>query len=233
MPDIGRQGCSFPCQLCMTTSMKAVLGSPIRCLVAGMVEQISRSAGLAGSRTLKLFRKGGRAFSAVPGRQNLEIAYLGIGSNIDRGGNIKRCLQMLKQRFSVKRVSSVYLTRPVGYRKQARFYNLAAMVETTLKPAELLGELQRIEKALGRKDKQRWGPRPIDLDILLYGHKVINSRKLSIPHPRMHQRAFALYPLAEIAPAARHPVLRKTIAELAGDVAKRKNEVIRKVSLTF
>jgi 2-amino-4-hydroxy-6-hydroxymethyldihydropteridine diphosphokinase len=116
--------------------------------------------------------------------------------------------------IAVRRVSTVIETAPVGGPPQGKFLNGVVEIETTLGPRELLRELQGIEDALGRVRAERWGPRTIDLDILLYGDEVVTEADLMVPHPLMHERAFVLLPLAEIAPRARHPVLRKSIAEL-------------------
>jgi 2-amino-4-hydroxy-6-hydroxymethyldihydropteridine diphosphokinase len=100
----------------------------------------------------------------------------------------------------VEAVSSVYETEPVGYRKQPDFLNLAVRIDTALSPEHLLSELQRIEKDLGRKRTRRFGPRTIDIDILLFENQERNDDRLSIPHPRMRQRAFVLIPLRDVMP---------------------------------
>jgi len=134
-------------------------------------------------------------------------AYLGLGSNLgDRHGNLRKALEMLDARegIDVAEASSFIETDPVGGPEgQPKFVNAAVAVDTTLSPRELLGACQEVERALGRErgpDEVRWGPRTIDIDILLYGDKVIREPDLRIPHPRMHEREFVLVPLAQIAP---------------------------------
>jgi 2-amino-4-hydroxy-6-hydroxymethyldihydropteridine diphosphokinase len=116
----------------------------------------------------------------------------------------------------VKAVSSFHTTAPVGYLDQPRFVNAAALLETTLSPLDLLHGLLAIEQAMGRdrKSSPPKGPRIIDLDLLLYGDLTLTTPELTLPHPAMHQRAFVLAPLAEIAPTMRHPTLHTTIADL-------------------
>lgn len=134
-------------------------------------------------------------------------AYLGLGSNLgDRDGNLRGALEMLGARegITVAEASSFIETDPVGGPEgQPKFVNAAAAVDTTLSPRELLGACQEVERALGRErgpDEVRWGPRTIDIDILLYGEQVVDEPDLQIPHPRMHEREFVLVPLAQIAP---------------------------------
>jgi len=134
-------------------------------------------------------------------------AYLGLGSNLgDRDGNLRRALAMLgvHEGITVAEASSFIETDPVGGPEgQSKFVNAAVAVDTTLSPRELLGACQDIERALGRErgpDDVRWGPRTIDIDILLYGKQVVDEPDLRIPHPRMHEREFVLVPLAQIAP---------------------------------
>jgi pantoate--beta-alanine ligase len=142
---------------------------------------------------------------------------LGLGSNLgDRVGQLLAAFDALRQHpaIAVQRVSSLVETSAVGGPAgQGKYFNAAAVVETELPPADLLRELLAIEKQLGRERGECWGPRTIDLDLLLYGDLIIESPQLVLPHPRFHQRRFVLAPAAEIAPDWRHPALHKTIAE--------------------
>lgn len=143
--------------------------------------------------------------------------YISFGSNIgDREYQINEALRKLEQiqDTKLKAVSSLYETAPVGGVVQDDFLNGAAIVETNLTPISFLNEIQRIELELGRERKIHWGPRTIDLDVLLMDEVVIEHERLKVPHPFMHERSFVLIPLAEIAPEAVHPVLNKKIKEL-------------------
>ena len=148
-------------------------------------------------------------------------AAIALGSNLpSRFGspadNLHEAVHRLSALGSVKAVSSFHTTAPVGYLDQPQFINAAALLETTLSPLELLYGLLAIEHAMGRDraSAPAKGPRVIDLDLLLYGDITLTTPELTLPHPAMHQRAFVLAPLAEIAPELRHPTLHSTIAEL-------------------
>lgn len=128
--------------------------------------------------------------------------FLSLGSNLgDREGNLRAALRLLeKQGVHVVRRSSWYETDPVGYTDQPSFLNVVVEVRTSLDPHELLRCAQRVEAALGRVRTVRWGPRTVDVDVLLYGGRVVNTPDLVLPHPRMRERAFVLVPLFEVAP---------------------------------
>jgi 2-amino-4-hydroxy-6-hydroxymethyldihydropteridine diphosphokinase len=152
---------------------------------------------------------------------NTVVVYLGLGSNMgDRKENLDRAIDYLSQRVRVVEVSSVYDTEPVGNPEQPRFLNMVCQVKTMLKPKELLALVKGIERKMGRMPGNPNSPRPIDIDILLYGDEVVKMPELVIPHPRLTQRAFALVPLAEIAPTLVHPVTGKNIKQLLGELKK-------------
>ena len=130
-------------------------------------------------------------------------AYVGLGANLgDREGTIRAAVAALP---GVVAVSSLRDTAPVGVVDQPRFLNGVAALETDLSARELLETLLDVERALGRERAERWGPRAIDLDLLLYGEETIDEPGLTVPHPRLHERRFALEPLAELAPNALIP----------------------------
>jgi len=115
-------------------------------------------------------------------------------------------------------LSSFRLTKPVGGpENQPDFLNGAGLVDTTLSPEQLLDEIMKIESAMGRKRTEHWGPRTIDIDILLFGDLVIQTERLTIPHPRMHERSFVLDPAAEIVPEMIHPILGKSVFEMRNE----------------
>jgi 2-amino-4-hydroxy-6-hydroxymethyldihydropteridine diphosphokinase len=149
--------------------------------------------------------------------------YLSLGSNIGaRAGNIARALAELPEHgVRVVGRSSLYETEPVEFLAQGWFLNCVVEVETDLAPVELMRALLDIERAMGRERVAPKGPRIIDVDILLYGSRVVREADLEIPHPRMAERRFVLVPFAEIAPGGVHPVLKKTVAELLAETADR------------
>jgi len=146
----------------------------------------------------------------------MSTVYIGIGSNLgDRHKNCLRAIELLRQNgLLVTKQSSMHETEPWGVTEQPEFVNMAVEAETELAPIKLLEMLKKIEKDMGRQDTIRWGPRIIDLDILLYDNIILRTDSLTIPHPLMHEREFVLEPLSEIAGDLIQPVLKKSIADL-------------------
>ena len=141
--------------------------------------------------------------------------YLSLGSNLgDRETHLREAIQRLQSVGPVQSISSLYETQPVEFTDQPWFLNCAVALETSSTPTQLMQQLLEIERDMGRQRLQKKGPRTIDLDILLFGDVVVNTAELTIPHPAMQYRRFVLKPLAEIAPDAKHPVLKKSIQQL-------------------
>lgn len=142
--------------------------------------------------------------------------FLSLGSNLgDREGNLRAALRGLGPEVRIQSISSLYETAPAGVKEQPDFLNLVVMGETALRPHQLLAHLKAIEQRVGRTATYRWGPRIVDVDIILYGDLVLETPILTIPHREMARRAFVLIPLAEIAPDYIHPRMGLAIADLA------------------
>jgi 2-amino-4-hydroxy-6-hydroxymethyldihydropteridine diphosphokinase len=153
------------------------------------------------------------------------IAYLSLGSNVgDREGYLNAAIQKLNEYPDVHVVkkSSIYETDPVGYTDQDLFLNMVTKINTNLSPFDLLSFLQCIEREFKRKREIRWGPRTLDLDILLYNHENIETEQLTVPHPRMFERAFVLIPLFEIEPNLQLPHQNQLLEDLVGELRDKK-----------
>ncbi len=149
----------------------------------------------------------------------LHTVYLGLGSNLgDREANLRAAVAALAPDVRVSAVSAVYETAPLHVVDQPDFLNVACMGLTALAPLALLRRLKAIERELGRIPGPRYGPRAIDLDLLLYDDLMLDTPELAVPHPRMLERGFVLVPLAEIAPTLRHPSAGVSVATLAASV---------------
>ncbi len=148
-------------------------------------------------------------------------AYIGIGSNA--GDKVLNCETAISEILKIDRHrllvrSSFFNTRPIGYTAQDWFVNSVIKIETDLEPIDLYRMLKTIEIRLGRKETFRGGPRVIDLDLLLFDNRRIETEELQVPHPRLHERQFVLIPLAEIDQNLIHPVLKKTVGELLEEI---------------
>ena len=147
------------------------------------------------------------------------VVYIALGTNLgNRLDNLRAAFGALPPEVSVLAESHVYETPPWGYEDQPSFLNMVIKAETELEPEQLLQYLKELETELGREQSFHWGPRLIDLDILFYDDLVLDSPPLIIPHPRLHERAFVLVPLMDLAPELIHPVFKKSVRELIAEV---------------
>ena len=145
----------------------------------------------------------------------LSTIYLALGTNLgDRLANLHAALAALPPSIVLRRSSPIYETPPWGITDQPAFLNMVVRAENDLEPAALLKHLKRLETDLGRVAAVRWGPRLIDMDILFYDDLILSIPGLTLPHPRLHERAFVLVPLADLEPGLVHPVLGRTVEEL-------------------
>lgn len=145
----------------------------------------------------------------------MTTVFIALGTNLgDRLANLRDAINALAPNVTVLRESTIYETPPWGYTDQPAFLNMVVEAESSLNPRALLDYLKKREDELGRVKNFRYGPRHIDLDILFYGNEIYEDERLQIPHPRLHERAFVLVPLADLAPDFVHPVLGKDVKSL-------------------
>jgi len=150
-----------------------------------------------------------------------DLAYIGLGSNLgDRQAHLEAGLAGISalEHGQVVAVSSVYESDPVGLEDQPRFLNAVLSLRTDVPPPSLLQSLLRVEEAQGRQRTQRWGPRTLDLDLLLFGNCILQTEQLALPHPRLMERCFALVPLCEISPDLVHPASHLALRQVADDL---------------
>lgn len=162
-----------------------------------------------------------KASGKKAGKSGLHVAYIGLGSNVgERDEYIEQACFLLTKMSGIKvtKRSSNIETEAEGVEDQPAFMNAVAEIETSLSPQKLLEALQETEQTLGRERGAEWGPRTIDMDILLYDDMIVSEEKLQIPHPLMHERKFVLKPMSELAPELLHPTLEKTMSELYEDL---------------
>lgn len=155
-------------------------------------------------------------FHEGPSPSLMKTAYLSLGANLgDRVANIRKAFELLIEAgVEIRRVSSFYRTEPVDFRTQPWFVNCVAEVATGLMPIQLLRAVKSVERAFGRRSGIPKGPRPMDIDILLYENVIMRSSELTIPHERLAERKFVLIPLRELAASVRHPATQRTVLEM-------------------
>jgi 2-amino-4-hydroxy-6-hydroxymethyldihydropteridine diphosphokinase len=160
---------------------------------------------------------------------DLHIAYISVGSNIgDKPANCQKGITSLAEtgRSRVLAQSRIYTTEPVDYQNQDWFINMMVKLETPLGPFQLLDRIEHIQQIAGRiQDPIRFGPRILDLDIILYDDRIIESKRLLVPHPRMHKRRFVLKPICDIDPSIIHPVLKQEMHFLLKQLGDENQEV--------
>jgi len=152
--------------------------------------------------------------------------YISFGSNMgNRRKYIEKALSLLeKEGIHIEAISPIFETEPYGKRDQPFFLNGVLVAKTQIPPLQLLKILKKVEKITGRKNRERWGEREIDLDILFYDNLILETEEISIPHRDLHNRLFVLEPLMQLAPDMVHPVLKKTIKELYTELRRKLNE---------
>ncbi|MCT2535303.1 2-amino-4-hydroxy-6-hydroxymethyldihydropteridine diphosphokinase [Aquibacillus koreensis] len=161
----------------------------------------------------------------------MNTAYIALGSNINtRDSYLDQAIKLLDENkeIHVQQHSFIYETEPVGFTDQENFLNMVIEIHTNLTPLLLLEYCQFIERKLGREREIRWGPRTIDLDILLFNQENIKTEQLIVPHPRMHERAFVLVPLKDVNPSVNIPSINKSVTTVLGEVSSQEKKGVCK-----
>ena len=154
---------------------------------------------------------------------------LALGSNIGNTTfNLRCAIKQISKLGLVTKIANIYVSKPYGYTQQNNFYNTAILLKTQKQPKELINNIYAIEKKLKKNKRIVNGPRNIDIDIIFYGKKIYHSNNLIIPHPRVIDRDFVLYPILDIDPFFQHPVFKKSIKTMANEL--KKNFIIKKLS---
>lgn len=159
----------------------------------------------------------------------MSTIYLALGSNIDPKKNIATAIKLLAEKIQNIRQAPLYNTKPFGPIAQAKFINTAIQGDTSLSPRELFVFVKEIEKKVGRQERERWGPREIDVDIALYDEFVLEDSDLHIPHVGLHQRDVVLQPLVDLDPTLIHPVLKTSLVELLKNIPAQDRFIIEKL----
>ncbi len=158
----------------------------------------------------------------------MSIIYIGLGTNLgNREANLELAIKLLAPEIRLRKVAPTYETEPMYRLGQPRFMNTVVSAETDLSPEEVLTKFKAVEKSMGRQKGERNGPRVIDLDILFYDDLVMDTPMLTIPHARMHERAFVLAPLSRIAGGMMHPRLKKTINQLKSELGDFSEKIVK------
>lgn len=158
----------------------------------------------------------------------MATVYIGLGSNLgNREANLQQAMRLLKPEFKLMKCSPIYETDMLYRIGRPRYYNMVCRVETDLTPELAFEKCVSIEKAMGRRKADKYDPRVIDVDLLLYDQVVLRTSALTVPHPKMHERAFVLVPLEHIAARVVHPVLKKTIGQLVGELGDYEHKIVK------
>ncbi len=158
----------------------------------------------------------------------MATVYIGLGSNLGhREAHLEQAMRLFKPEFRIVKASGIYETDMLYRLGRPRYYNMVCRVETDCSPEQTFEKCQVIEKAMGRRKADKYAPRVIDIDVLLYDAVVLRTAELTLPHPKMHERAFVLVPLAEMAAQVVHPVLKKSIAKLVTALGNYSHKIVK------